>query len=182
MALLRWGPALVALALCACGNGGSGVSTASVLGPEGASQAQTQQASDPNSRAVQVGAVSARAIKCGYNFDAAKLKSSFLAGEAQQGLPADQLAKVEKTYEATQTSVAKAIAGQGDFCTEQKTREIKADLTRHLAGDFNPPPPKKVAQSDGFLGDLFGSSSAPREKFGADTFYDVTGKPKNARN
>lgn len=183
MAALRWTTGLIAAALCGCGNGGSGVTTATVLGPEAASQAQVAQApSDPNARAIQVGATSARAVKCGYNFDAAKLRASYLAAEAQQGLPPDQIAKVEKTYDTTQTSVGKAVAAQGDYCTEAKTREIKADLTRHLAGDFNPPQKKQVAQGGGFLGDLFGSSSAPREKFGADTYFDATGKPKNARS
>ena len=181
MSTIRWTTALLAMALTGCGNGGSGVTTATVLGPEAASQANPVQQSDPNARAVQVGATSARAVKCGYNFDAAKLRASYLAAEAQQGLPPDQIAKVEKTYDTTQTSVAKAVAAQGDYCTEAKTREIKADLTRHLAGDFNPPQKKQVAQGGGFLGDLF-SSSTPREKFGADTYFDATGKPKNARN
>src|SRR5690606_15506959 len=137
----RWAPVLIALTLAACGNGGSGVTTASVLGPEAASKANPVVQNDPNARAIQVGATSARAAKCGYNFDPARLKSNFLAAEAQQGLPPDQIARIEKTYDTTHGAVTKAVVGQGDYCTESKTKEIKADLNRHLAGDFNPPPP-----------------------------------------
>lgn len=179
----RWAPVLLAAMLAACGNSGTGVTTASVLGPEAASNANPVARHDPNARAIQVGATAARAAKCGYNFDPGRLKASFLAAEAQQGLAPDLIAKVEKTYDTTHGAVAKAVAGQGDYCTEGKTREIKADLNRHLAGDFNPPPPKKVVagQSGGFFSDLFGGSDAPPEKFGADTYFDPTGRPKNAR-
>lgn len=183
MAPWRWTPTFLALTLCACGSGTSGVSTATVLGPEAASQANPVQQSDPNARAIQVGATSARAAKCGYNFDPARLKSSYLASEAQQGVLPDQIAKLEKTYDTTNGAVTKAVAAEANYCSDLKTREIKADLTRHLAGDFNPPPPKRIAKNNsGFLADMFGGSSAPEEKFGADSYFDMTGKPKNSRN
>lgn len=167
--------------LAACGSGTSGVSTATVLGPEAASQANPIQQSDPNSRAIQVGATSARATKCGYNFDPARLKASYLASETQQGVPPDQLAKLEKTYDTTAGAVSKAVATEEGYCSDFKNREIKADLTRHLAGDFNPPPPKRIAKNnDGFLSSILGNSDNPPEKFGADTYFDPTGRPKNA--
>ncbi len=46
------------------------------------------------------------------------------------------------------------MSGEPDYCTERKSQEIKADLTRHLAGDFTPKLPQqpKVVESCGFFG------------------------------
>jgi hypothetical protein len=107
---------------------------------------------------------SARATKCGYNFDAAKLRSSFLAAEAAQAPGTDQTS-VEKTYDTAYSGVSKAAASKPDYCSPAKTAEIKADLTRHLAGDYAPAPPKPVEQEEGlFSGWGSGSSSAPEYK------------------
>ena len=59
--------------------------------------------------------------------------------------------KVEKVYDVSNKAVAKAVAPKSDYCSEQKVRDIKADLTRHLAGDFTPSPPRQVEEDDGGL-------------------------------
>jgi len=131
-----------------CGNS-TGLTTGALFG--GATPAKEAAApirNDPTARAFQVGAVSARAVKCGYNFDPARLKSSFLSAEAAQGTPVGELGDVERTYDVAFNGVTKAVATQTSYCTERKTAEIKKDLTRHLAGDYTPSPPRKVVEED----------------------------------
>lgn len=145
--------ALVALGLAGCsGSGSELLSTGSLLGES----KPAAPVNDSTSRAFQVGTVSARAIKCGFNFDPAKLKLNYLTYERQQpGAP--DMAKVERTYDVSFNAVAKAVAAEGEYCSDTKTREIKKDLGRHLAGDYTPsaPIPK---EDDGGLFSGWGSS------------------------
>ena len=136
--------ALIAAALAGC-SGSSGLTTGALLG-EDKPKAPTD---DAPSRAFQVGTVSARAVKCGFNFDPGKLKSNYLAYEKQQA-PGQDTAKLERIYDVSFNGVAKAVAAEGEYCTDAKTRNIKADLTRHLAGDYTPSAPQ-VAQDDGLF-------------------------------
>ena len=149
------------LALAGCSSLPS-LSTGSIFGgssaPSGATAVQTAadvnpvQTSDPTSRAFQVGTVAARAVKCGYNFDAQKLRVAFLASEVGQGASTADVGRIEQIYDVSFNGVAKATATDPKYCTEQRTKEIKADLTRHLAGDFTPPPRKQaVAESGGLF-------------------------------
>lgn len=152
--------AFCAVGLAAC-SGGSGLSTASILG--GGSNAGATTASPlpppstPTSRAFNVGLVTARASKCGYNFDPAKLKANYLAAEAALGTPQDEMAKLEKIYSVAHGGVTKAAAAEPNYCTEQKTKEIKEDLGKLLAGDYTPPQRKVVAEDDGGLFSGWGS-------------------------
>lgn len=139
---------------------GSSLSTSSILGGGSATPAAPAlPASTPASRALQVGATAARATKCGYNFDANKLRTNFLAAEAAQAPGTDQTS-VQKTYDTAYSGVAKAAASKPDYCSATKTAEIKADLARHLAGDYAPSPPKPGPVEEGlFSGWGSGSSS-----------------------
>ena len=141
---------------------GSSLSTSSIFGggtSAPAAAAPAAPVSTPAARALQVGATAARATKCGYNFDANKLRSNFLAAEATQAPGADQVT-TQKTYDTAFAGVTKAAASQPGYCSEAKTRDIKADLTRHLAGDYSPSPPKQVAQEEGGIFDGWGSGSS----------------------
>lgn len=177
---------LAASATAGCSSGGSGVSTASILGtapapPAAAASAQpgvvpvvAAPPSTPTERAFQVGTVSARAQKCGYNFDPAKLKASYMAHEIGLGASNDQVANIEKIYNVAYNGVTKAAADEANYCSERKTQEIKTDLGRLLAGDFEPPK-KAVAQKkdEGGLFDWFsGSSEDTGPKFGSSDWWD----------
>ena len=174
---------IAASALLLAGCGSSGLTTASLTGGSEPAQAAAAPAgpppSDPTSRAVQVGATSARAVRCGFYFDPAKLKASFLAAESAGGLAPEQLQKTEREYEYIRLSVTKKIGEDKDYCTEAKAREIKGDLNRHLAGDFTPPVKKEQVQ-EGFLAGLMdgGSESKP---FKADKFFDDLGRTPTQR-
>lgn len=183
---------MLAAAISGCSSGGSGVSTASILGnaptppaagagaaPGAPSAAPVALAppSSPTDRAFQVGTVSARAMKCGYNFDAAKLKASYLAHEMGLGSSPDDLARAEKVYDVAYNGVVKAAAGDANYCSDRKTEGIKADLARLLAGDFEPPKKAVVAQKkdddEGFFGGLFsGSTGDSGPSFGSGDWWD----------
>jgi len=135
---------------------GSSLSTSSLLGGSG-NAAPPPVTNTPTARAFQVGAVSARAAKCGYNFDSNKLRSNFLASEAAAAPGTDQ-SSVQQTYDTAYSGVSKAAAGKPDYCSATKTKEIKEALTRHLAGDYTPDPPKAPEVEEGIFSG-FGSSS-----------------------
>jgi hypothetical protein len=138
---------LGATALAGC-SGASSLTTGSLVGGE---QKPAAPVDDPPMRAFQVGTVSARAIKCGFHFDPAKLKASYLAYESARAGGAGDMAKIEKIFDVSFNGVAKAVAAEADYCTEAKTKVIKADLTRHLAGDYTPSPPPKVVEEEGLF-------------------------------
>jgi hypothetical protein len=179
---------MLAVALAGCSSGGNGVSTASILGaaptppaaggtPDaqaaGAAAAPVAAPSTPTDRAFQVGTVSARAVKCGYNFDAPKLKSTYLAHETGLGASGEQIAQVEKVYTVAYNGVMKAAAEDPNYCSDRKTQTIKADLGRLLAGDFEPPPKKVVAKQDGMFDGWFDSSGEDKgPKFGSGDWWE----------
>ena len=151
--------ALVAASLAGC-SGSSGLTTGALLGED---KPPAAPVNDAPARAFQVGTVSARAVKCGFNFDPAKLKTTYLAYERQQP-GAQDTAKVERIYDVSFNGVAKAVAAEGEYCSEAKTKTIKADLGRHLAGDYTPSAPPPAQQEDGVFSGWGGGSSAPEMK------------------
>lgn len=157
---------LVVAALAGGCSEGSSLSTSSILGggSSAAAATPTPPVVTPTSRALQVGATAARATRCGYNFDANKLRNNFLAAEAAQAPGTDQT-NVVKTYDTAFAGVSKAAAGQPAYCTDKKTQDIKADLTRHLAGDYSPGAPKEVAQEDGGLFSGWGSGGSSDKEY-----------------
>lgn len=160
---------LGSLALAGCSSL-PGLSTGSVFGgSSAATPAQTAApvnaapTSDPTSRAFQVGTVSARAVKCGYNFDAQKMRTAFLASEVGQGASNADVPRIEQIYDVSYNGVIKATAADPKYCTEQRTNDIKADLNRHLAGDFTPAPRKQVAADTGGLFSGWGGDTSGKD-------------------
>lgn len=156
---------LGSLALAGCSSLPS-LSTGSIFGGSSAPAAQPASnlspvaTSDPTSRAFQVGTVSARAVKCGYNFDPQKLRAAFLASEVGAGAGTADVPRIEQIYDVSFNGVVKATAAEPNYCTVARTQEIKTELGRHLAGDFSPAPRKQVAaESGGLFGGLASSSS-----------------------
>lgn len=154
-----------AVALSACSSGSAGLSTGSLFGSSAkteAAQAPTVLPQTPDDRALHVGATTARATRCGYVFDPANVRASYLAFEAGQGTAADQLARAEKSYDYTVASVGKTIAANGDYCSDEQTSVIKKDLAKVLAGDFSAPPKKST--SEGFWGGPKGTKPFNRDE------------------
>ena len=162
-ALLLAGTALHA----GCGNGSAGLTTSSTgLLPADSPAAVTNE--DAMARPVAVAWTSARAKRCGFYFDPAKLKTSYLAYESRQGVAGEQYAKIEKAYDTTYRVTSEKISADADYCSDRKGLEIKADLERHLAGDYTPnlPKPKPIA-SCGF----WGCTSSGDEPFSSNKFW-----------
>lgn len=142
----------------ACSNTASQIlETGSIFG---GTQSEATAATPPpqptaTDRALQVAAVSARAQKCGYVFDPAALRQAFLAAEAASGVSVADLGGLSARYDYTAREVAKRIAPEADYCSADRTRVIKADLNRHLAGDFAPR--RVAAKSSGGLLDSLAS-------------------------
>jgi hypothetical protein len=160
--------ALIAAALTGCSSAPSlpSLTTGSILGgPAKPAAPDPGSVNDPTNRAFQVGTVSAKAIKCGFNFDPAKLKNNYLTYERTLSPGAD-VAKIEKVYDISFNGIAKAVAGEADYCSEEKTKAIKADLGRHLAGDYTPAIGPKTPQDDGSLfGNVFAGDAGGGKEF-----------------
>lgn len=170
-ALLLAGTALHA----GCGNSASGLTT----GSTGADKPGALSNQDPMARPVSVAWTSARAQRCGFYFDPAKLKVNYLAYERTQGADGDRLAKIEKSYDSSFKVTSDRVSGDADYCTDRKGLDIKADLQRHLAGDFSPnlPAPKPVVNC-GFFGCPESVSSEP---FDSKKFWNEKDKDPKRR-
>ena len=166
---------LAALMLAGCSNAPlPSLTTGSLFGSKPDAQAAVVPAAapvvrnDPTTRALQVSRVAAKAQRCGFYFDAARLKGNFMAAEGTTGgVDVAELAKLDKIYGATFAGTLKASSADEGYCSTARTAHIKGDLNRHLAGDFAPGSAFKDpdAEDDGGLfsgsGGLFdGSSSA----------------------
>lgn len=124
---------------------------------------------DPLARPVAVAWTSARAQRCGFYFDATKLRASYLAYEAKQSSP-EQRTKAEQTYDSTFKVIRDRIASDAGYCTDKKGTEIKAELQRHLAGDFTPKLPQaRKVETCGMWGCAPDASDEP---FDAKKMYD----------
>ena len=163
-------PGIAAL-LAGCSGSGTGLTTGSLFGAK-SDGGTVVVVETPGMRAAQVAAVSARAAKCGYNYDPVRLKSGFLAAETHAGAP--DLPKLEREYDTIRAKVASTIGADPEYCTDNRTREIKADLTRHMAGDYAPPASKKIDES------LLASGPRTREVINPEYMKDKTA-PKTKR-
>jgi hypothetical protein len=160
-----FGLTLVVVAVGTGCSGGGGLLTGST--PAAADAPGKLANEDPSARPMAVAWTSARAQRCGFYFDPAKLRASYLAYEARQSSP-DQVGKAQQIYDSTFKTIRQKVAADPDYCSDAKSAEIKKDLTRHLAGDFTPNLPKpKVAQSCGF----FGCSDGQEAKWTPETFW-----------
>jgi hypothetical protein len=135
----------LACGLTAC-SGDSGVSTGSLLGLSKA----PPPVDEPTERALHAATTSARASKCGYNFDPNKLREAFLASEAASGASPEQMAKLAQSYDFTRATVSKQISNAEEYCTEDRTKTVSAALAKQLAGDFKAPKKPPLPKSAGW--------------------------------
>ena len=160
-------PLLAAILQAGCSNSSAGLTTGSNLLPADAPTVATIGNDDPMSRPVAVAWTSARAKRCAFYFDPAKLRTNYLAYEGRQAA-GEQYAKIEKAYDTTYRTTLEKTLSDPDYCSERKGLEIKSDLERHLAGDYTPnlPKPKPIA-SCGF----WGCTSSLDEPFNGNKFW-----------
>lgn len=157
--------------MAACG-AGSSLTTGSLVGGSSSSQPPAPKPVTSTDRALYVATNVARAQRCGYYFDPEQVRTSFLAAEQQAGTPPDQMQKVTREFDFTRQTVLNAIVKDEGYCTEGRNREVKAALTRQLAGDFNPP----RARSEVNIG-LFDHRKKDAEFDGNKVFEPARGRP-----
>jgi hypothetical protein len=173
----RFAKGLVAVSLLAatglhagCGNTAAGVTSTSAVSPPDAPQGVTNES--PQARPVSVAWTAARAQRCGFFFDAAKLRNGYLTYEGRQGAAGEELGKIERAYDLTYKVMYDKVASDPDYCTDKRGLEIKADLNRHLGGDYSPNLPKpKIVANCGMFG-----CAAPDEKFDTKKFWSDSEK------
>ena len=120
--------------LMACGKSAS---LSNLLG--GSKKTSQSPKVDPLARPIQVAWTAARAKRCGFYFDATGLRSAFLAYEAGQGANGQQIKKYQQAYDFTIKTVTKNISEDPNYCNNKtRVEEIRADLQRHLQGDYTP--------------------------------------------
>jgi len=136
--------ALLTGTLTAC-SGSSGISTASLLGTP-----EKPPVDEPTERALHSAAISARATKCGYNFDPNRLRESYLTAEAASGATPEQMAKLGQSYDFTRATISKQISKPDEYCSEEKTRDVSAALQKQMAGDFRAPKKPPLPKSAGW--------------------------------
>ena len=157
--------AVLGSGLAACSSSSANLFTGSTKSEGATTAAATPPPAKPSDRTLQVAATSARASRCGYNFDPGRLRTSYIASEQQSGLPPAEIATLEKLYDVTRDRVAKSITDSEAFCSDEQTTVIKRDLTRHMAGDFTP-----VRSASSSVGDWF-SGGAKKPWNPEDAFY-----------
>lgn len=133
--------ASLVVGLAACGSGG-GLTTSSIGGGSsgaGAGQIPPPKPITASDRAVHTGATIARAQRCGFYFNPDEVRANYIASETQAGTPPDAVQKATTELDKTRQALIATIAKEEGYCTEGRNREVKASLTRQLAGDFSPP-------------------------------------------
>lgn len=166
------GLGLIATLTSACGNSG-GLSTSSILGGGSAAPPAAKPVTATD-RALYVGATVARAQRCGFIFDPEQVRANFIAAEAQSGAPPDQVQKVTREFDFTRKSVLDSTVKDETYCTEGRTREVKAALGRQLAGDFSPPQRRPQVDVS------WHEHQARRDTFKGEDVFERSGRPNRA--
>ena len=175
--------AVLIVGLGGCASGSTGLATGSLAGAKpiaGANAVQPQVTT--SQRVARAATRAAEAQKCGFNVDTAKLRSGFLAYEAAQGAAVEEIEKIGKAYDTTVRVTLAQIKAE-EYCTGQRTAEIKSDLARHIAGDYSVPV-KAVAQAPdqgGLFGWLKGEEPSGREVLDPEWMRDQKNNSRTRR-
>ena len=160
------------LGLAAC-SGTPTLTTSSLFSTSNQSSGATTtpKPATPVDRALHLGATTARARKCGYHFDPARLRQAFIDAETTRGTPAELVTKASQSYDFTDKKISAKIATDQTYCSATRTAQIKKALQRALAGDFEPPRNKKPKDNSGLLAG-YEAPSGGREVFNPGHIYD----------
>lgn len=101
--------------------------------------------STPSQRAVQVAWTAASARYCAFGLNPQKLKKDYLAWEKSRGASEETIVSLETTYDKAFLTFYDKVKETPGYCSKQKIEEIRPEINRHLAGDYEPkrkPPPQ----------------------------------------
>lgn len=129
-------PSAIIIALCislsACGGRLTGGDSAT---PQVVAAAP---ASTPSQRAVQVAWTAASARYCAFGLNPQKLKADYLAWESSRGTSAEDTLSLGTTYDKAFLTFYDKVKETPGFCSKAKIEEIRPEINRHLAGDYEP--------------------------------------------
>ena len=136
-----------ALAVTAVLSGCGGVSlTGKSKDTPQATPVSLERDNTPENRLIQVSSTAARASYCAFGMDRARLKTSYLAYERQQGASEEMLAKFDRLYDSSYNLFYNKVRENPDACSKSQIEEIRPDINRHLAGDYTPSKRKPQVQ------------------------------------
>ncbi len=126
---------MLALTLAGCSQS-AGLATGSLT--PAAAPTPTELPNTPDNRIKNLAWNSAWAQTCGFYYDNAKLKSSYLAYESQAGTPPETVAKLAAAFDKAQMSFRVLGTAHQDSCTDARLDRIRSSVARYLASDFTP--------------------------------------------
>lgn len=95
-------------------------------------------ASTPSQRAVQVAWTAASARYCAFGLNPQKLKGDYLAWETSHGASPETIATLGSTYDKAFLTFYAKVKDTPGYCSKARIEEIRPDINRHLAGDYEP--------------------------------------------
>ena len=127
---------VVGVSLAACSGGLPGITGAQKT------QAATPAApvSTPSARAVQVAWTAASARYCAFGLNPQKLKSDYIAWERKQGASDEAVQNLNTTYDKAFLTFYDKVKETPGYCSKAKIEEIRPEINRHLAGNYEPSP------------------------------------------
>jgi len=129
----------VSLAACSGRLGG-------LTGEQTQAETPAAPASTPAARAVQVAWTAASARYCAFGLNPQKLKGDYLAWERKQGASDESVQNLSSTYDKAFLTFYDKVKETPGYCSKAKIEEIRPDINRHLAGNYEPSP-KVITES-----------------------------------
>ncbi len=110
-------------------------------------QAAAPPPSTPSQRAVQVAWTAASARYCAFGLNPQKLKGDYLAWERSQGASEETAQTLGATYDKAFLTFYAKVKDTPGYCSKAKIEEIRPQINRHLAGNYEPSP-RVVSEND----------------------------------
>lgn len=141
----------------------SGLTTGSTSAAE---EAPKPFVNDTDTRTTQVAWNSARAEKCGFYLDPAKLKTDYLAWEQELGTEPEQIARLDQNYDGQRAMFGQRLKVQPyeSYCNPAAVSEMRTDVQRYTVGDFSARPIVRKKVKEAGIFDGWGSSSGKARK------------------
>ncbi len=130
----------ICVGLAACGGRLGGL-----LGDK---KTQARPPSTPAQRAVQVAWTAANARYCAFGLNPQKLKGDYLAWERSQGASEQTAQNLGTTYDKAFFTFFDKVKETPGYCSRAKIEEIRPEINRHLAGNYEPSPRVITETSD----------------------------------
>ena len=94
--------------------------------------------STPSQRAVQVAWTAASARYCAFGLNPQKLKADYLTWERSRGASEETVQTLDSTYDKAFLTFYDKVKETPGYCSKAKIEEIRPEINRHLAGDYEP--------------------------------------------